>query len=379
MMFVKPISILLSLLFVSTAQIAYAEQTSHCKQYGDEIDASVSILDYFKIIEYNQVIKSKFETNTQYKARINKLFDGISNHGEVVIINISNPANEQSAFYYNPENSSIVIDQNIFDYLQLYSSQKGLGVGENITADYNSFPFTNYPDYSDKFSFFTNLMFFIDDGIPTDIYNQLRSPNNTAEPIYYRTHSQVLAEETMKKSRVSIIVSGKWDFSSYRLNFENGPTKLNNLRGIQSFEANLDCLYVTAPYFSDKTKARIIYTVDLKNSRTGPIISKNAPPNENKTSHKTNLESTSTPANQVDNKFGFVKLRNSKGAYILLVVKNSPAEKAGLKYGDTIVAVNGMSLKGLSNNEINKAIDNISGEASFELGDGRKINIRKAP
>ena len=53
--------------------------------------------------------------------------------------------------------------------------------------------------------------------------------------------------------------------------------------------------------------------------------------------------------------------------YVFDVVKNSPAEKAGLQFGDKIIAINGVSTKGWS---VNKIIENLLGT------EGTKVTVK---
>jgi len=61
-----------------------------------------------------------------------------------------------------------------------------------------------------------------------------------------------------------------------------------------------------------------------------------------------------------------------KNYYVFDVVKNSPAEKAGLRYGDKIIAINNLSTKGWS---VSKLVENLSGMEGTKVA----IKIQRNP
>ena len=71
-------------------------------------------------------------------------------------------------------------------------------------------------------------------------------------------------------------------------------------------------------------------------------------------------------------------LRSSYGDgnyYVFDVLKNSPAEKAGLKFGDKIIAINNISTAGWS---INQLVENLTGKVGTKVTLKIKTNIRFA-
>ena len=70
---------------------------------------------------------------------------------------------------------------------------------------------------------------------------------------------------------------------------------------------------------------------------------------------------------------GFVP--TSSGAVIRLVVPGSPADRAGLKVGEVIEAVNGMPLKGLARAEMIKAVRAETPAIFYSIADGGDVKV----
>jgi hypothetical protein len=79
------------------------------------------------------------------------------------------------------------------------------------------------------------------------------------------------------------------------------------------------------------------------------------------------------------NGLGIGFLPTAQGAVIKLVMAGSPAERAGLKVGQVIEAVNGTPIKGLATPEMIKAVRAETPAVFLSLAGGRDIKVTRRP